>query len=140
MSLDEDKLNAGQIVVKAGMSDRPGFYSGRGATTTDLNDMILEKIYQEIKKEHGEDSAKQFTQMVADIPKLSATDFLLSLYRLEMNDWNWSKELLGEEKGIYPEDEGSALGTIFSALSGSGNVDETDYIRTAFLERHEYNK
>ena len=80
--MSPDKLNARMIVRKAGMSDMPGFYSGRGAILSDLNPDILRRIYEGVQREHGKGVAKQFVKMVATIPKLSATDFLLSFYRL----------------------------------------------------------
>ena len=94
------KLDARQIVRNAGMSDRPEYYSGRGAITSDLNDKILEKTYELVQKEHGDDAAKHFAQMVADIQKLSATDFLNTLYNLESRNWKWDKRLLGDGKGM----------------------------------------
>src|SRR3989338_9163592 len=97
----ENKLNAGEIVAKAGMSKRPEFYSGRGTILADLNSNILEKIYQEINEIHGEKVSKQFVKIVKEIPGLSATDFLLSLYKLESNNWKWKKDLSGNENGVY---------------------------------------
>ena len=79
----EGKLDACQIVKRARMSARPEFYSGRGAITDDLNGEKLEHIYGDIKRWHGDDAAQSYVQMVADILVLSATDFLLSLYRFE---------------------------------------------------------
>ncbi|MDP3027250.1 MAG: hypothetical protein Q8N63_06075 [Nanoarchaeota archaeon] len=138
-----EKLEAMQIVMEAGMSACPEFYSGRGAIPCDLNDKILEKVYKGVKREHGEKAAKHFTQMVADIPKLSATDFLLTLYRLESRNWRWDKRMLGNEKGIdvgpdYGDGRrtGIALVTIGDVLGGMSERDETSYIRDNFLERH----
>ena len=130
------KLGAREIVSRAGMSDRPGFYSGRGAIISDLNDAILEKIYQGISCEYGEESADQYAQMVAVMPKLSATDFLLTLYRLEANGWVWDARILPNTNGIYPDSEGSAFATVVEVLFGSGERDETPYIRGGFLRRH----
>lgn len=141
MSL-EKKIDARQIVMEAGMSARPEYYSGRGATTSDLNDKILEKTYQIVKENQGEKVAKQFVEMVADIPKLSATDFLLSLYRLEGNNWKWNKKIFGDEKGVYvdgPTDQAKmavGLMTIAEVMFGANDRDETEYIRGAFLKRH----
>ena len=131
----EGKLSARGIVTKAGMSARPEFYSGRGAIRDDLTDGKLERIYVRIEHEYGKDAAQEFAQMVADIPVLSATDFLLSLYRLEGHDWKWDKSFLGNEKGLYAADAGSALGTVMSVLFSTGR-NETEYIRGRFLERH----
>ena len=125
------------------MSNRPEYYSGRGAILSDLNDQILERAYKVVKREHGEEAAKQYAQMVADIPKLSATDFLLTFYRLEGNDWKWDKRILGNEKGIdVGPDRGDgsreavAFATIAGALFGDSSRDETEHIRGEFLRRH----
>ncbi len=133
----KEKIDVKQIVRNTHMCDRPGYYSGRGAITDDLNDKILEGIYEKIQEYHGKEAAQQYAQMVADIPKLTATDFLLTLYRLEGNKWVWNKNLIGEENGLYPEDEASAFGTLASVLYGLGEVDHTDYIRKQFLKRHD---
>lgn len=139
----EGRMDARQIAMEAGMSARPEFYSGRGAIACDLNDKILEKVYQTVQREHGEKAAKQFAQMVADVPELSATDFLLTLYRLEGQDWKWNKRMLGNEKGVdvgpdYDNGARFAIGmaTIAGALSGMSERDETSYIRGEFLRRH----
>jgi len=141
MSL-ETKLNASEIVREAGMVSRPEFYSGRGAITCDLNDKILEDTYRVIEREHGVGPANQYAQMVADIPKLSATDFLLTLYRLEGNKWNWDKRILGHEKGVYvdgPNDQAKmavGMATLAGAFFGDSARDETWQIRSSFLARH----
>ncbi|MDP2672491.1 MAG: hypothetical protein Q8O84_01625 [Nanoarchaeota archaeon] len=138
----EKRINAKQIAINAGMCGRPEYYSGRGAVTCDLNDKILEKFYQGIQKEYGKKAAKQFVQMVADVPKLSATDFLLTLYRLEGQSWKWDKKLIGDEKGVYvdgPTDEvkrAIGLATIGGIIFGDNSRDKTGYIKGEFLRRH----
>ncbi|MBS3072416.1 hypothetical protein J4477_01115 [Candidatus Pacearchaeota archaeon] len=134
----ERKLSAREIIgTIKNMSNRPEYYSGSEARVEYLDDVRLEKIYKAIEREHGKEAAEQYAQMVADIPKLTATDFLLNLYKLDGHDWNWDKELLGNEKGIYAGDIGSAFGTVMSVLSRSDKeVNETAYIRRRFLERH----
>lgn len=138
----EERMEAKKIVKEAGMVSAPGYYSGRGATTSDLNDRKLEAIYQGIQRGHGVDAANQYAQMVADIPKLSATDFLLTLYTLEARDWKWNKRLLGNERGVYVdgrtdrEKMAVGLATIGGALFGDNARDETYSIRREFLKRH----
>ncbi len=139
----EEKLDARQIVMKIGMSARPEFYSGRGAIIDDLTGPKLERIYGHIKHEHGGEAAQNFVQMVADIPVLSATDFLLSLYRLEENDWKYDQKLLSGQKGIdIGPDYGDgnrgaiALGTVMTVLSGRGDRNETGAICNLFLRDH----
>lgn len=116
-----------------GMSARPGFYSGRGATLSDLDSARLEKIWTAIRDHAGEAAAGAFVQMVDAMPSLSATDFLLTLARLEARDWQWSPDLLGSERGICAEDMGSAWGTVLEALGCSERVDQTEAIRGRFL-------
>ncbi len=138
----EVKMGAREIVREAGMSDRPEFYSGRGATSSDLNDQILEKVYGVVNREYGDKVSKRFVQMVADIPVLSATDFLNTLYGFESSGWKWNKKLV-IKRGIDvgPDDgtksrELNGMCTILSVLGGMSSRDETGYIRGQFLTRH----
>ena len=132
----ENKLSARKILFDIGMSQRPEFYSGRGAIIDDLTGKKIERIYEKIEMAYDKDTAQNFAQMVADIPVLSATDFLLSLYQLEANEWKWEKRLLSSRKGIYATDVSTAMGTVLSALGGSSKRDETTAIRNHFLQIH----
>lgn len=138
-----DKMDAREIVREAGMSNRPEYFSGLGARTCYLNDKQLEAIYQGIQREHGEKAAENFARMVADIPKLTATDFLLSLYTLEARNWKWKKSYLGNENGV---DVGPDMGdgrreaiaqiSVLNVFRGMSACDETPSIRGQFLKRH----
>jgi hypothetical protein len=136
------RITASGIVVKTGHSSTPEFYSARGATTTDLNSKLLEKFYNGIKRNIGKDAGKEFVKMVADIPKLSMTDFLLTLYELERNNWKWDRGMLGNANGIYlsgSSDEArdaTSFATIAGVMSGMSSRDETPYIRGQFLRNH----
>lgn len=138
----EGKMRASQIVREAGMVNRPEYFCDRGATSSDLNDQILERVYVVINREYGEDVSRQFVQMVADIPVLSATDFLNTLYGFESHGWSWDKNLAS--KGgvdVGPDDgEGSremiCKCVVVNVLSGSHRGDETGQIRGHFLARH----
>jgi hypothetical protein len=46
------------------------------------------------------------------------------------------EKVLGSEKGIYPEDEGSAMGTVLSVMGRMSERDETSYIREEFLRKY----
>ena len=65
MSL-ERRIGAQQIVIESGMSNRPEYYSGRGATISYLNDKILEKTYQIVQREHGEVRSRRKTGLHED--------------------------------------------------------------------------
>ena len=127
-------MQVNEIVRKAGMSARPGAYSGRGATLSDLDSQKLEKIHDGIRVYFGQDAAKGFVDMVAGMEVLSATDFLLELQRLELNDWKWEAPAQ-PGSGIYADSPGAALGTIGSVLSRDDR-DDTDQIRWSFLREH----
>lgn len=114
-----------------GMSARPSFYSGRGATISDLNSSKLTRIWTAIQTHVGEQPAAEFVKMVAVIPCLSATDFLLNLARLEANSWCWSADLLGSERGVFVDSELTAWATVGEVLSQRN--DETELIRGDFL-------
>lgn len=62
---------------------RPLAHSGRGATLADLNYQRLQFLWSNIKLYIGPEAAAQMVYMVADLPCLSMTDFLLALYRME---------------------------------------------------------
>jgi len=126
-----------RIIHSTGMSNRPGYYSGRGATLTDLNGDKLTKIHAGIKKEFGEEAAKSFVLMVADIKVLSATTFLVELYNLYNADWKYVKkkvhasglEIEKDENGQHNMLQGFA--SIFASLGN--DRDDTYEIRHSFL-------
>jgi hypothetical protein len=134
------------IIRNNNMSTRPEYYSGRGAITCDLNSKILEGIYQGIKKEFGENSAKNFVKMVADIKVISATTFLEELYVLFQNGWKYrNKRKSQQASGIsIPKNENdeyddnsamSGMIGIFATISNGGR-DETPAIKNYFLSQH----
>jgi hypothetical protein len=133
-----------EIIRSNGMSTRPEYYSGRGATLSDLNVNILEGIYQGILKEYSKDAAKNFVLMVADIKVLSATTFLIELFNLFYANWKYvEKEKHADGIAIPKNDEGEydensmLMGMIgvISAMSSNGR-DDTERIRGGFLRSH----
>ncbi len=132
------------IIRESGMSTRPEYYSGRGATRSDLDSNILEKIYQGILKEYGQTAANNYVKMVADIKVLSATTFLQELYMLFSNNWKYKKKkkhadgisIPKNEDGEYDESSvTSGIFGMFAALSHNGR-DDTGSIRGGFLHQH----
>jgi hypothetical protein len=120
-----------EIVQNAGMSDRPAYYSGRGATLSDLNSTILQKIHDGIVKEFGKEAGNGFVQMVDELKVMSATGFLKSVYRLAHNNWVFSPELVSTSS-VDIDSEGSAWGTLLGAMSRSDRDDSLD-IKSQFL-------
>lgn len=122
------------------MSTRPEYYSGRGATMSDLTGEILEGIFKGILKEFGNSAADNYVKMVADIKVASATTFLTELYELFYSDWKHKKKkqnapgiaVAKDEDGNYDVTHGMI--SIFSALGA--NRDDTDRIKNYFLKTH----
>jgi hypothetical protein len=142
-------VNAKDIIRKytqGKLATRPSCYSGRGATTSDLNQEILENLYQGILEEIGQEAATAFAQMVADTKKLSATRFLNNLYYLETCGWKRvdPKNLNSDGKDIEIENDldnpaamyATGFATIAGALSRSDRLDETNFIKNRFLHDH----
>ena len=139
-------MNAYDIVqtsTKRRMSGRPEYYSGRGATLSDLNSELLQMIWKGVKKEIGKKAAAAFAEMVADIDVLSATCFLNTLYALEVQGWVWKKPngCQGDMDHIDvgPEGEGRlavGMASIAAWMGGGSNRDDTLMIRGGFLAKH----
>lgn len=134
------KISAREIVRSVGMSDRPEYYSGRGATTSDLDGDKLYAIYQKITKELGTKQADAFVTMVKKLRTLSATNFLNSLYDLERCEW--VENISFHESNIDigsdgPGREAMAFATLAEALSGGSHTrrDDTEYIKSSFLRK-----
>ena len=132
------------IIRNNRMSTRPEYYSGRGATMSDLDSEILEGIHKGILKEYGEDAAKNFVKMVADIKVLSATTFLQELYQLFNNDWKYTEKkkhadgiaIPKNDEGEYDEDSTlSGMMGVMSAMTHNGR-DDTSRIKGGFLQSH----
>lgn len=122
----------------AGMCPSPSYYSGRGATMSDLDSNILEKMYQLIETHVGKDNADQFVRMVASIKVLSATDFLITLEGFVAQDFTWTNESRTSDKnGVYADNFGSALATVAEVFGNRGQRrDDTMTIRSVFLAQH----
>lgn len=125
----------------AQLDTSPAYYLGRGACRSDLGGDKLEAVYQEIKQKAGEDPARNYVQMVADIPVLSATEFLVNLKNLEDGGWRAGPGLQTQRQKtkLIQEDEMKGAGSIIFAVVANGNNrgnDETSAIRGAFLQSH----
>lgn len=124
------------IIRNNRMSTRPEYYSGRGATTSDLNDQILFGIHKDLKKDFGEDAGNGFVKMIDGIKVLSATAFLNGLYELYYNNWIYNEQQ-PDSITIQKDDDGnynSNVGMIgvMESLFSCGR-DDTQQIKSHFL-------
>lgn len=125
------------------MSLRPECYSGRGATTGDLNSEILEKIHGRLKRGWGDKVAANFVQFIYDFDKLSATAFLNAFYQFCANggEYETRPQTAADHIDVGPDMEdgrrefGAAIG-MFAHLGGGNERDDTEAIRDPFLWRH----
>lgn len=126
------------------MLNRPEYYSGRGATLSDLNSGLLEKIHQGVLAEHGKDAAEGFVDMVENIDVLSATLFLNSLYELEACRWKWHQKKgskASEHIDVGPDDGTDRRNiqgqiSILAWTTGGSTRDDTFMIKSEFLAAH----
>lgn len=136
-----------EIIRNNNMSTRPEYYSGRGATISDLNEKILFGIHKDLKKEFGESAGNGFVKMVNGIKVLSATAFLNGLYELFYNKWEYNE--MQPDSISIPKDENGEYNGLIGMLSvmgalSNGNRDDTIQIKSHFLHRngikqeHEY--
>ncbi len=51
----------------------PSYYSGRGPTTSDLNEGILTRMHAAIVRERGDKAGEAFVEMVDSLKTASAT-------------------------------------------------------------------
>lgn len=128
-----------EIIRNNRMSTRPEYFSGRGATISDLNSEILSGIHKGIKKEFGLKAAKAFVKMVANIKVLSATTFLQELYDLYSRGWKVKPKKLKDAPGIAIAKNEDGEYDLASGLFGVSEFlnndkhNETSLIRGAFL-------
>jgi len=124
------------IIRNNKMSARPEYYSGRGATISDLNEQILFGIHRDLKNEFGEVAGIGFVKMVNGIKVLSATSFLNGLYELFNNNWEYN-ERQPDSIAIPKNKDGnydSTIGmiSVMESLFSCGR-DDTNQIKCRFL-------
>ncbi len=118
------------------LSTRPDYYSGRRASTSDLTTEMLHKLYLFIKTEGGDEAAKNYVQMIADLKDMMATRFLESLYNLAWSNWKWKKGLSGSTVAAEKDNEMSMIIGLMSVMGSTDNelYGMTDSIREPFLK------
>ncbi len=136
-NIDVSSTGDGRAILNAAnMSARPGYYSGRGATRSDLSGERLCAIYHSVAEHHGIDAGLAFLALVNNLKVLSATDFILAFYQLERSDWEGVTRFEGNGTHISAPcdtEEGQLQGkmTLFAALASNGR-DDSSSIRFDF--------
>lgn len=134
---------ANKILTDNNMSSRSAYFAGRGESLSDLNGQILENIYESVKKENGDNAAKSFTNMVADLyfvqRDLSASTFINSFYTLESCSWNYRPmteeksraELMSQTAADELRETGQAGASLFGMMLVLGGHEgkKSDYTR-----------
>ena len=136
--------SAAEILEDAHVGSRPGYFSGRGVTLSDLDGRRLGRCHDEIRMHVGEEAAAAFVDMVAGMDRMTATGFINAVYRLEADGWTNVEG--GHERHIDPDSEGSAFATVVDTLSRTrgGQARENQemaadhQIRAGFLSSHGY--
>lgn len=131
-----EKTSAKEIICSVGMCERPEYYLGRGARTSDLDGNKLYSIYQKITQEIGEKQAKTFVNMIKEMKMLSATNFLNAFYELEQN--NWELNISERNTKNYDVTEAIAFATLSNVISDRNQRDDTDWIKSVFLRKIRY--
>ena len=126
-----------QLVKKYLGCERPEYFSGRGATITDLNSDMLQGLYRDIKTHYGEVAAESYVKMVVGIKELSATNFIESLYGLYNRSWIYKSPTVAKKviKTKYSETQYRAL-EVAVLMSSLSNGDDTQMIKANFCRVH----
>lgn len=127
--------------INSVMISRPSYYSGRGATTTDLNGPTLKRLYDLLTGPTFPKRAKgAFIRMVEKLPVLSASDFFIAFARLEGNDWRWKQSLTDGLTGttmVGADNHQEASMIVFAVLTSRRSPEQdrqtTRLIRDEFL-------
>lgn len=122
--------------TKGQVSSRPDYYSGRGINSGDLGPEHLNLIGKGVKADFGAEAFEKFLDLVALIPDISATSFLIHFREFYCRDCT-SVPCFEKNAGNTIEGRGEAayvvgMASIFSAFS----ADNSPY--SAFMLKREY--
>jgi hypothetical protein len=109
---------------------RSSYYTGRNPSEGDLNSVMLEGIYNGIKKEVGQKEATNFVKFVENLTDLSASAFIQAFERFWRSDCTNFNQIQPEGSGNQLTGQGDQLltegfGVLANALSGRRVSPET---------------
>ncbi len=134
-------MQISSILEESKVGSRASYFSGRGATLSDLNSTKLLAMQDLIKKHHGEDAAKSFVDLVQSMENLNATDFINNCYLFERSGFDWTQkaapkngiEVIKNEDGEYDYTHGMLS---IAAAMQSNDRDDTEAIKREFLRKN----
>lgn len=135
--VDSDKVIR-RIITTSGLSDRPEYYSGRGAMLCDLNGNMLYLIYKKLAR-LDPNKGLNMAKMTLEMETLGATEFLENLYSLAANNYDLEKIKLSSDNVSFGNSKGRSmyaigLATIASTL-GTPRTDATPSIKECFINK-----
>lgn len=141
---DRDGMDGPMIVGNfTKMSALPDHYSGREANSGDLSSDDLSKIYLALKAEYGDEAARQFCQMIYEMPNLAATPFLYTFFSFVANGCVWAdttpEDANFNAEAVKADPFGIGIATIGNMMANGGRVKSfgsTESIRQGFLQSH----
>lgn|GEM_PF-3160989 len=127
---------AKRIVSTSGLSNRPEYYSGRGAKLGDMNGKHLISIFQKLSRlDVGK--ALNMVKMTMEMPTLGATEFIESLYRLAYSGYNLNNTDVSTNNFSFGNAKGKEMGVIgaamFAEAFGGYRSDDTSAIKREFV-------
>ena len=127
-----------RIITTSGLSDRPEYYSGRGAMLCDLNSNMLYLIYKKLARLDS-NKGLNMVKMTLEMSTLGATEFLENLYSLAANNYDLEKIKLSSDNVSFGNSRGNSmfangLASLASSLS-STRGDATPSIKECFINK-----
>lgn len=128
-----------RIIATSGLCNSPEFYSGRGACISDLSGSQLVAIFNKLEK-LDDKKALAMLKMTMKAPTLGATEFIHSLFRLAMNEYNLDESVISTNNFDLGQNTYSkqiyALGLgIMGSSCIKPNKDDTELIKIDFLSK-----
>ena len=125
-----------RIITTSGLSDRPEYYSGRGAMICDLNSNMLYLIYKKLARLDS-NKGLNMAKMTLEMSTLGATEFLENLYSLAYNNYDLEKIKLSSDNVSFGNSRGDSMFAIglasLASTLGTPRTDVTPSIKESFI-------
>ena len=114
-----------EILEKHMQVTRPGFYAGRGPCTSDLDGVMLYRIFKdlhEVSPEFGEN----FIRLVDSIPSIGATEFIYAYRDFSRNGFLFEEKKETEEPGIEGTNDKEKMQSAACFIGGALGIFSTN--------------